>query len=248
MSDTGPEFEIQEGDGKPVVFIHGWLGSNESWKLVRQYLGLENPKIFYDQSKLTASKFSMDDLADKLHEIIQKLELEKPIIVGHSLGGMTALTYASKYDNLAGLVLLGTSASTPEPEIETFDFYLENLDSMARDDWAEKISSNYAGHLEDGMLKQTAKKELVDASDAELRYPLEAMKRFDVREELGDWNKPALVVAGEKDGAITPEKCREVAELVDAELVELDCGHLMLWESPEKIASLIQKFVETEVK
>ncbi len=242
------EHEIEEGEGPAVIFIHGWLGSRESWNLVRNYLELENPGIFYDQSRLTSSKFSIADLADHLHELVDELGLEDPVIVGHSLGGMTALSYASEYDNIGGLILLGTPSSTPEPEIESFDYYLENLDSMSREKWAEKISKNYAGQIEDEKLKQMSKKELLDASEDELRYPLEAMKEFDVREEFGNWEKPSLVVAGGKDGAITPEKSRGTAELLNAELVELDCGHLMLWEEPGKVAELVQCFVETEVK
>lgn len=239
--------ELQEGEGKPVVFIHGWLGSRESWKMVRSELDIQNPLLFYDQrchGDSECSAFSMEKLADDLHDLINELELEQPVIVGHSLGGMTALSYTAKYDNLYGLLLLGTPASTPEPENETFDFYLENLESMDRETWAEKISDNYAGKIEDQELKQSSKKELLNAGEEQLRYPLEAMKQFDVRTGFESWRKPALVVAGKKDGAITVEKSRETAELLDAELVELDCGHLMLWEKPGKIAELVEDFVE----
>lgn len=240
-------YEIREGDGTPILFVHGWLGSTESWKPVREHLELDNPLLFYDQSNFTSSPFSIEELADKLDETIEELDLENPIIVGHSLGGMTALSYASNYDNIGGLVLLGTSSSTPEPEIETFDFYLENLGSMPGEEWAEKISENYAGHLDNERLKQASKKELLEAEDGSLRYPLQAMKKFDVREEFEEWSKPAVVIAGEKDGAITLEKSRETSKMLDAEIVELDCGHLIPWEKPEQVADLIQEFVK-EVK
>lgn len=246
QTENGIFYQTNEGEEPALVFVHGWLGSIESWQQVLQELDITNQIVLVEQrchGRSACSEFSMEDLADDLNSVIDKLELEKPVIIGHSLGGMTALEYAARYDNFSRLVLLGTSASTPEPENETFDYYLKNLGSVDREKWAEKIAENYVGQIENQRLEQESKRELVEADEKVLRYGLEAMKEFDVRDALNDFGNPALVIAGDKDGAITPEKSRELASLIGADLEMISSGHLMNWEKPGKVADILKQYV-----
>lgn len=250
-TENGIEYEVEEGNKPALIFIHGWLGSRESWKLVKPRLDLDNQLVFIDQrchGQSRCSKFSMSTLAHDLKSVVEDLDLENPVMVGHSMGGMAALDFAVKHDNFSSLVLLGTSSSTPEPENETFDYYLENLGSVDREKWAEKIAENYAGRTENAALKKESKRELVQADEEVLRNGLEAMKEHDVKNKLGDFEKSALVVAGDKDGAITLEKSRELAEILNADLEIIDSGHLIPWEKPERVAELISRFMQTEIE
>ncbi len=245
-SRSGINYRRTDGEGKPLVFVHGWLGSRKSWKLVEGHLNLENPKIFLDQRCHGSSpcrKFSIRDLAEDLKEVVDESCDEDPIIVGHSMGGMTALQYAAMHDGYESLCLLGTCASTPEPEIESPRFFLEKLNEMDRKEWARMITKNYLGNTGEKELKKATELELRDAEKKPIIYGLEAMIEYDIRDQLSS-ETHAIVVAGENDGAITLEKSREVAELLNADTVIIDSGHLMLHERPKRIAQIIEKFVQ----
>lgn len=250
-TENGIEYEIQEGEETPVVFIHGWLGSKDFWKLITPYLDLENPKIFYNQrchQSSTASDFSMDDLANDLKDLIEELELEEPILVGHSLGGMTALKYATEHENFSGLCLLGTSASTPEPKNKSVEYFLEKFDELDREEWADRITENYAGDVDTSEIKEMTRTELTKANEEPVKAGLKAMINYDIRDELENIEKPAMIIAAQKDGAITMEKSRELANLLNCRIKKVNTSHQMLPEEPERIARIISRFVCEELK
>lgn len=244
MASKRLDIERLHGNGDPVIFIHGWLGSKDSWEKVREELELENPLIFYDQrchGDSLCSNFKIEDLAEDLGEIISGLDQE-PFIVGHSMGGMTALQYATENDNYKGLVLLGTCASTPRPKYRSPKFFLEKLGELARETWAEMIADNYA---EDSpKVREGAVHELKNAGKNPVVYGLKAMIDYDVRDKLED--ETALVIAGEKDSAITVKQCRELSELLESDLEVVESSHLMLQEAPEKVASKVEDFLESK--
>ncbi|MFB6147508.1 MAG: alpha/beta fold hydrolase, partial [Candidatus Nanohaloarchaea archaeon] len=153
-------YRTVEGDGTPLVFIHGWLGSKESWRQVEKELDLENPMVFYDQrchGNSSCSKFDFDDLAEDLEQLLEMLGVEEPVLVGHSMGGMVALKYAAEKE-VSGLCLLGTSAETPEPDNHSPRFFLEKFGSMDRRAWAMEIVKNYAPDIDDPEIKDAARR------------------------------------------------------------------------------------------
>lgn len=244
-------YRKESGEGRPLLFVHGWLGSNESWSLVEKNLDLENPMIFYDQRCHGNSKckeFEVEDLAKDLKSLIDELDLEKPVLIGHSMGGMTSLTYAALYNNLEYLILLGTCISTPKPKIGSPKYFLNELDTMNREEWAEKIAENYVGEVKDKKLKEMSKKELMEANDKPIRYGLRAMDNYNLKDKVDNITSQSTVIAGSKDSAITLEMSKNLADLLDSNLIKIECGHLMLQEEPEKVAEIIAEIIQTEVK
>ncbi|MFB6241535.1 MAG: alpha/beta fold hydrolase [Candidatus Nanosalina sp.] len=237
------DVEKINGTGTPLVFVHGWLGSKDSWNQVRDELNLENPKIFYSQrchGNSECSEFRLNDLADDLEEITR--DLGDPVIVGHSMGGMTALKYSTISDNFSGLILLGTCASTPRPNYRSPQYFLDMLGDIAREKWAGLIADNYAEGTEE--MRRESFQELLEADIEPVKYGLKAMIDYDVIDQLEEEN--AVVVAGKDDGAIKPEQSRDVSELLNCEFRLIDSSHLMLQEKPEKVAEIIQEFVENQ--
>jgi len=245
-TEEGIFYEVQEGEGRPVVFIHGWLGSHQSWKAVEKHLDDGAPHIFFDlrcHGKSSCSKFSFEKLAEDLENLLTELDLDKPVLAGHSMGGMVALTYTTLYNNYSGLFLVGTCASTPEPENYSPRFFLEKFGSIKRTTWAKLIVENYAPETSKPRIKSMALRELVEANDTEVIYSLGSMIDYDVRSELKELDTSAAVVSGENDGAITQKKSAELAELLDCSLHQIETSHLMLQEKPEKVAELLEDFL-----
>lgn len=248
-SDTMTRYgnvEYVDGDGPPVVLLHGWLGSKQSWDRVRDHLDCDNPLLVYSQQggQKDARAFSFEELADDVAQLCDEYGLDAPILVGHSMGGMVALTYAAQGHDLAGLVLIGTCADTPEPRIKSPKYFLDQMDVMDREEWAAMIADNYLPEQRGTELWRMAKQEMVDAPEYRLRNGLAAMVDYDIRDAVQERDVSAYVIAGERDQAITPEKSRELAEILDAETVWLDGSHLLLQEVPGEVAQHIEQGIE----
>ncbi|MFN8526807.1 MAG: alpha/beta hydrolase [Chloroflexota bacterium] len=111
---------IQQGQGAPVVLLHGAPGFAEELRggtleqLAQHHrvIALDRPGYGYS-GELTAGTGDMPDQAQLIHQAITQLGLDRPIIVGHSWSGALALHYAQRYPqetrgivHVAGVVFL----------------------------------------------------------------------------------------------------------------------------------------------
>lgn len=248
MNVQNLNYRIVDGHGTPLVFVHGWMGDMDSWSRVETFLNVANPQLFYDQrchGDSPCNRFeTFEKLADDLAALMQDQDLSDPVIIGHSMGGMIALTYATLYDNLSGLVLIGTTASTPDPRVESPQFFLDQLDEMDRAEWVDMIVENYMPDGDDHLRRFTIHDALLDADEGVLRDSLAAIVRYDVRDALDDVTVPALVIGARQDDTIDPGKSRELADLLDCPLEWIDASHLLLYEEPRAVAQYIEGFLD----
>ena len=95
-------FYRQTGEtGTPIIIIHGIFGSSDNWLTIGKILG-ENYQVFMlDQRNHGQSPrsdvFDYEVMAEDLKEFINDHNLEKPIIIGHSMGGKTVMQFAMNY-------------------------------------------------------------------------------------------------------------------------------------------------------
>jgi pimeloyl-ACP methyl ester carboxylesterase len=109
---------VSEGSGRPVVFIPGGYGKIQDFTLSPLFdpVATEFQAIFLDRPGLGYSERPTHEDATPsvqvrlIHGALQQLNVEKPVLVGQSWGGIMALQYALDYpDDLAGIVLLGVA-------------------------------------------------------------------------------------------------------------------------------------------
>ncbi len=102
------------GEGIPIVLLHGFTGSSSTWqRFVRACpSGFKLVTVDLPGHGRTSGEQikSMDACISDLQQLFKSLQLEQFILVGYSMGGRTALSYAIKYpENVAGLVLESAS-------------------------------------------------------------------------------------------------------------------------------------------
>ena len=112
------------GRGDPVVLCHGFLDNCSVWKDLAETMAGKHTVVLYDQrghglSDKPRGDYSVRSLAEDLHGLILGLHLDRAALVGHSLGGMIALTLALEHPPLVSkLVLVCTTARlVPQPQI-----------------------------------------------------------------------------------------------------------------------------------
>lgn len=100
-----------EGEGQPMLIIHGFLGMSDNWKT----LGAQFAKLGYEVHMLDmrnhgrsfhSSNFSYQDMTTDVWEYCQAHQLKDVILLGHSMGGKIAMFFASQYPDIVSQLII----------------------------------------------------------------------------------------------------------------------------------------------
>lgn len=99
------------GRGKPLIFIHGWLGSWRYWWPSMQAMSSQYRSFAFDlwgfgDSSKAPEQYTIDAFVEMLHQFIDTLGVAPPVVlIGHSLGGVVATQYTIKYPDSVDKVI-----------------------------------------------------------------------------------------------------------------------------------------------
>ena len=104
------------GNGEPILIVHGLFGSSDNWRTLGKKFSEKNTVYLIDLRNHGRSDHSdemnYEIMADDLMNFINKENIVQPILLGHSMGGKTALMFVKKFPNIS----IGAI-----PEIDSFD-------------------------------------------------------------------------------------------------------------------------------
>ena len=232
----------------PLVFIHGSGDSARVWKFQVEHFGaqhaiaLDLPGHGQRPDTLTAEA-TVQQYADAVHNIVtQELQEQKPIIVGHSLGGAIALTMALEYGNeIAGIILIGTGA-----RLRVHPTLLEdakNSSEQAR----QRLSQMSVASTTAPVVLQSVEQEQAEPGRNMLYRDLAACNVFDVMQRLQEISIPTLILCGAED-QLTPVKYSTYLHqhIAGSTLhVIPDAGHYVMREQPGTVNEVIDEWLQT---
>jgi branched-chain amino acid transport system permease protein len=240
-------FFVEHGKGMPVLYVHGNTGSCRWYERVLDVPGartvaLDMPN--FGRSKPMVGEPDIDRYADAVAAFLRARGLDRPVLVGHSLGGAVAMSLAARSPRLIrGLVLVDSAAPsglvTPKdrhPLIEMMRTNRVVLTQALRTVVPTLVDEAFFQSLVDDATQMAAPAWVGNA---------EALSRFDYRGRLEAFTGPVLVVVGRKDALITEAMARETAAaFTDARLEILeDVGHSVMAENPKRFISIIEEFI-----
>jgi 3-oxoadipate enol-lactonase len=244
-----------EGQGDPVVFLHGFPLRRSIWKA--QVAALSDrarcivPDLRGFGESAALSPYSMDRYADDVAELLDHLQVERAVVCGLSMGGYVAFALWRRHPHrVRGLALLGTRAGA-----DAVAGALRRRELMAIA--AERGSGGIADQMMPGMLGKTTRERnpsLGDSVHAMLESApiagsigaLQAMlDRPDSTPTLGTITVPTLIVVGDED-VLTPVAESEVmhAGIRGSHLeVIAGAGHLANIERPAAVNHVLGEFL-----
>ena len=254
------EFMVREAgpEGAPVVvLLHGWVyGSVATWHRVLPHLAQRYRVVSIDlrnhgRSNRIRGRFEIEDLADDVAAVMDGLGIGQAVIVGYSMGGMTAQSLARRHPLRVRRLVLAATAAKPVhlPHVFVVASFMIGR-ALARLD--PITSSRLAWHY----LTRTGAvapehgawlwEELMDR-DVTLYYEAAfAIERFDAREWVGRLDVPALVIIPTRDQLIPARLQYATAALLkDVAVVEIPgARHEAVMTHAERVAAAIADFVD----
>lgn len=266
---------IDEGEGAhTLLFIHG-LGSNlKAWQknidgLKDRYrcIALDLPN--YGQSSTGQYPFSMSFFAETIHLFIQKLKLQEVVLVGHSMGGQSAIHYALKYpSSLSHLILLAPAGfeTFTSQQVHWFEqvYTATFVKSATENQIIKNFQLNFYDMPEDAQfmisdrLEMRADTATYDQYCSMIPQCVLGMLKEPVFDQLKEVKLSTLVVFGEEDRLIpnpllnakltTADVAQKgVEQLPNAKLVMVPkAGHFVQWEGANAVQAAIHSLLQKE--
>ena len=242
----------EAGSGHPVVLVHGNFASKRWWRALLEappagarLVALDLPN-FGDSDPLGAP-ITMAAYADAVRGFARALDLETPVLVGHSLGGTVAMRAAGDDPQaFAALLLIDASApeglTTPEAHYPLLEAFRGNGPLLAQA-LAPMMPTRTPSDMDD--LVADALRMHADAFTGNAR----ALEGLDLAPALAAFTGPVRVLRGGQDVLIDAAMAGRTRAAFtgsrDAELLTWDdVGHSANVEAPERVAALIEALIE----
>jgi pimeloyl-ACP methyl ester carboxylesterase/mannose-6-phosphate isomerase-like protein (cupin superfamily) len=254
----GAELRVDvEGEGTPVVLVHGLGMQGAMWNRLVDTLGEGHQVVRVDlrgspQSRETEqAELSLTRWAADLAEVVESLGLERPIVIGHSLGGAVALRFAlDRPYTPRALVLMCTEADlfnlAPRMLASAERIESEGLKSWLSGTWVANPPFSAASLERDPSLL-TEYRDLLAQNDASdyVRQCRAIASAEGLSGRLDEVVAPTLVIVGSEDDRTLPEHGRALAAgMLRGRLVELaGSGHTVPMEKPDETAQAIESFL-----
>lgn len=259
MQVDGAELHYEDsgGGGPPVVFSHGLLWSGKMYRFQVEALRGSHRCISFDfrgqgRSPIADSGYDMDTLARDAAALIEKLRAAPCHFVGLSMGGFIGMRLALRRPELLRSLTLIETAADPEPALNKPKYALMGLITRAfgTRPLLKPIMRIMFGRT---FLRDPAKAGLRESLEQELlandvRGSMLALRgvleRGGLMDELRSIRTPTLVLSGEEDVAVRPERSRRTAERIPGArfLLVPGAGHTSSLEQPETITAALRDF------
>lgn len=257
-----------EGEGKPIVLVHGWSGNLDNFTPMLEKLSENNKVVVYDHrghgySDHPQYGITLDRLAKDLKELLDHLELENVLLVGWSMGALTLFDYVRQFgtEGLEKCIIVDMTPkllNNEEWKLGLYDgsYEIEDADkdlSQMFDrfdlffaDFSKKALPYATDELLLEMAKQAAESEVPAPSLLALCGLWHAMVVSDYREDLKAIDVPTRIFRGSLKSLYPRETAEYIAERIPGtEIIEFEnATHMLMVENPKKATEEILAFLD----
>lgn len=243
----------EEGTGPDTVLIHGIFATKEIMNPLFNYYKKNYHVISYDVRGHGESdkpeKLTLDDYADDLAAIIDYYEMDKPIVIGLSMGSYITLKTAEKYPSLASrIVLIGTRGGKVSLMQKAVEANGGNTDIDLKE-MGRLISGRvYPPNTTPEMIAEyfRGNRGKTELSNDERKNIYASLAHYDMMSDIDKVEIPVLLLVGQFDGLNPPAESKIVHDaLKDSKLHVIEgAGHIIFFEKKGEVISLVDDFIK----
>ena len=239
---------IEEGDGFPIIVLHGLMGNLSNFNEVTRFFKERNFKVIMPVLpiyELPLLKTSVKELAKFLDNFIIHKKIKDFVLMGNSLGGHIGLYYTKMFNKAKGMILTGSSG-----------LYEKGMGSgyTKRGDYnviKKKVEEVFYS-------PEVASKELVDevfetVNDRSKLIKILAMAKSAIRHnmaaDLPKMKLPTCIIWGKNDNVTPPDVADQFHKLLpNSNLFWINkCGHAPMMEHPSKFNKILFDWLSSNI-
>jgi pimeloyl-ACP methyl ester carboxylesterase len=228
------------GRGRPIIFVHGWLGSWRYWvpvmdDLAREYRTYALDLWGFGDSDKSREDYDIDNYSELLIKFMDELGIWRAPIVGHTLGAAIGTRLASRNpDRISKVMAVGLPLSADA--INRRLLSAGPNDTLARLFWGRQRPYS---EVDVGLSK---------AAEHAIALSIQAVARLNLRRILDEVDVPLLTVYGDRDNVIDAEQANELEEnhYAARAIVLRKAYHFPMLDETAKFARLLRDFMDVE--
>ncbi len=241
------------GRGRPILFLHGWLGSWRYWlpsiEVVSQsFRTFSFDFIGFGDTTQRHVRPSIPAYADQVMRFLDEMGIDKVTLVGHSMGGMVSLKAAIEHPEridrvvTVGAPITGKSLSPllKLTAIPSIAHAMARLPELTKFLFKQFLNERCEEH----MLEILA--DSVKPSSDNVRRSVRSMMRTNLGPELDGLHVPTLALHGTRDDVVSPSQIT-LAQQVHSPFLRtmplVGCRHFPWNDDPERFHSLLMAFL-----
>jgi hypothetical protein len=243
-----------QGKGTAVVLLHGFLENQSMWntflpELSKKYRIITMDLLGHGATECLGYVHTMEDQADMVHHVLQKLKIRKAALIGHSMGGYVTLAFAELYPNtVKGIVLINSTSRADSDErkrnrARAIVAVKQNYSAFIRMSIANLFSENNRERLDDRI--EEVKLEALKTPLQGIVAALEGMKIRKDREVILHFAPyPIQLVLGKKDGVLLYEENSDQIRDTQVQLTTFEDGHMSHIENQIELLAVLLGFLK----
>lgn len=245
------------GRGRPVILLHGWLGSWGLWQETMAYLGRYYRTYAMDfwgfgESGKKRETYAVQDFVVLVEQFMDRLGIAQAPLVGHSMGGTVSLSVALQYPErvskvvIIGSPIVGSSLAIPL-KLAGYRFIARMIFNMM---WTfrsgMKLASPYI--CADPRFPQMMDNDLTKTTVESFLLSIESLRRTDLRPMLPQLKIPVMGMFGDRDNIVSPNQWKPLLEGVPhAKIVRWQrAQHFVMLDTPQDFMENLKTFLDQE--
>jgi len=240
------------GEGEPLLILHGWGSSSDSWKEVQRILAGQGLKVIvpdlpgFGKSVTPGKPWGVQDYKDFVLSLTEKLKIPHFYLLGHSFGGRIAIRLAKEHpEKIKNLILCDSAGIKPQPGFKTKMFFLTaRLGNIL---FSPKPLRRLKAAFQNMFYLFLRNRDYVKAN-GNMRETIKKVLAEDLKPELSEVKTKTLLIWGERDKMVPLEYAYLFNESLPNSQLEIlpKTGHSPHLEAPEKLSKIISNFLKNK--
>lgn len=245
------------GRGKPVILLHGWLGSWGLWQETMAQLGKSYRTYALDfwgfgESGKKRETYAIQDFVSLVNQFMERLGISRAPLVGHSMGGTVSLSVAIRYPErvskvvVVGSPIIGSSLALPLKlaGYKPIAFMLFNMMGVFR--FGVRAASPFI--CRDERFPAMMDRDLSRTTVESFLLSIASLRRTDLRPMLDQIRIPAMGIYGDRDIIVNPKQWKPMQEGISHAHIERFplAGHFPMLEEPLQFTETLKAFLDRD--
>ncbi|MEW5873478.1 MAG: alpha/beta hydrolase [Chloroflexota bacterium] len=246
------------GRGRPVILLHGWLGSWGLWQDTMAHLGRHYRTYALDfwgfgESGKKRDSYAVQDFVSLVEQFMEQLGIERAPLVGHSMGGTVSLSVAIQFpERVRKVVVVGSPIVGSSLSLLLKLFGRRMVASIVHNNlWGLRLGFRVLSpfYTRDPRWPEMMNRDLSQTTLESFLMSIASLRETDLRPQLKRIKVPVMGMYGDKDIVVHPEQWKPILGGIPNARIERfhDAGHFIMLDHPQQFIETLRDFLDSPI-